>query len=53
MARMMPPMMQVMKDVGGVEVPEYLAKLTGDAPKVVDPATNGHAQTPAGTSRGA
>jgi flotillin len=32
MARMMPPMLQVMKDIGGVEVPEYLAKLTGDAP---------------------
>ena len=32
MARVMPPMMQVMKDIGGVEVPEYLAKLTGDTP---------------------
>ncbi len=30
MARVMPPMLQVMKDVGGVEIPEYLAKLTGD-----------------------
>lgn len=28
MARVMPPMMQVMKDIGGVEMPEYLAKLT-------------------------
>jgi flotillin len=48
MARMMPPMLQVMKDVGGVEMPEYLAKLTGDAPKptAVDPAVNGQA-TPA------
>jgi flotillin len=48
MARMMPPMLQVMKDVGGVEMPEYLAKLTGDVPKpaAVDPAVNGHA-TPA------
>ena len=34
MARMMPPMMQVMKDIGGVEVPEYLAKLTADTPAV-------------------
>ena len=25
----MPPMLQVMKDIGGVEMPEYLAKLTG------------------------
>jgi len=32
LARVMPPMLQVMKDVGGVEVPDYLAKLTGDAP---------------------
>ncbi len=28
MARAMPPMMQVLKDIGGVEVPEYLARLT-------------------------
>jgi flotillin len=28
LARVMPPMMQVMKDIGGVEMPEYLAKLT-------------------------
>ena len=27
LARVMPPMMQVMKDIGGVEMPEYLAKL--------------------------
>lgn len=26
----LPPMLQVMKDVGGIEVPEYLAKLTPD-----------------------
>jgi flotillin len=41
MARMMPPMLQVMKDIGGVEVPEYLAKLTGDTPTDVKPSTNG------------
>ncbi len=41
MARMMPPMMQVMKDIGGVEVPEYLAKLTADAPPAAPPSTNG------------
>ena len=28
MARTLPPMMQVMKDIGGVEVPEYLARLS-------------------------
>jgi flotillin len=41
MARMMPPMLQVMKDIGGVEMPEYLAKLTGDAPAVTPPSSNG------------
>jgi len=28
MSRSLPPMMQVMKDIGGVELPEYLAKFT-------------------------
>jgi flotillin len=46
MARMMPPMMQVMKDIGGVELPAYLGKMVnGDAvpaeaavrPTVVEP----------------
>jgi flotillin len=27
MSRTLPPMLQVMKDIGGIEVPEYLAKL--------------------------
>jgi flotillin len=46
MARMMPPMLQVMKDIGGVEVPDYLAKLTSDAPAVTPPSSNGtHAAT--------
>ncbi len=31
LARTMPPMMQVMKDIGGVEIPEYLARLTPDS----------------------
>src|SRR3954470_3592976 len=46
LARSMPPMLQVMKDVGGVEVPEFLAKLQPDAaPPVakVEPTANGHA----------
>ena len=46
LARSMPPMLQVMKDVGGVEVPEFLAKLQADpAPPVakVEPTANGHA----------
>ncbi|MFN4257808.1 MAG: flotillin family protein [Gemmataceae bacterium] len=28
MARTMPPMMQILKDIGGVELPDYIAKLT-------------------------
>ena len=46
LARSMPPMLQVMKDVGGVEVPEFLAKLQPDAaPQAakVEPTANGHA----------
>jgi flotillin len=33
MARVLPPMMQVMKDVGGVEIPATLAKFTSVAGK--------------------
>ncbi|MFO0796665.1 MAG: SPFH domain-containing protein [Gemmataceae bacterium] len=51
MARVMPPMMQVLKDVGGVEVPEYLAKLTPDAPRP-EPTANGHAPAAAGPRGG-
>ena len=32
LARTLPPMMQVMKDVGGVEFPEFLAKFATEAP---------------------
>ena len=39
MARSMPPMLQVMKDVGGVEMPEFVAKLTPDAK--AEPTANG------------
>jgi flotillin len=38
LSRSLPPMMQVMRDIGGIEVPEYLAKLTpenGDAKSAV------------------
>lgn len=34
MARSLPPMLQVLRDVGGVEMPEYIAKMT--------PEVNGH-----------
>ncbi len=42
LARVMPPMMQVMKDIGGVEMPEYVARLSPEA-------SNGN--TPAESSR--
>ena len=46
MAHMMPPMLQVMKDVGGVEMPEYFARMTGDTstdrkPVAAEPKANG------------
>jgi flotillin len=31
MARTMPPMMQILKDIGGVELPEFIAKLNPEA----------------------
>src|SRR5262249_18343609 len=44
LARVRPPMMQVMKDIGGVEMPEYLARF---APEVKadssKPVANGNA----------
>lgn len=44
MARAMPPMMQVLRDVGGVEVPEFLAKLNEptSAATAAAPSSNGH-----------
>jgi flotillin len=44
LARAMPPMMQVMKDIGGVEMPEYLARLTPE------PHAGNGASTAAGTT---
>jgi flotillin len=43
MARVMPPMMQVMRDVGGVEVPEFVARLIpdGEGKPATPPLTNG------------
>ena len=38
MARAMPPMMQILKDIGGVEIPDYIAKLTPDERAPVAPA---------------
>jgi flotillin len=48
MARVMPPMLQVMRDVGGVEVPEFVARLTGDDGKPTPtPTANGAASVAA------
>jgi flotillin len=41
LARTLPPMMQIMKDIGGVELPEYVARFTPDALKPSEPAPNG------------
>lgn len=30
MSRTLPPMMQVLKDIGGIEMPEYLARIAGE-----------------------
>ena len=46
MSRTLPPMMQVMKDIGGVEVPEYLVRLNEDG------ASNGAGPESAVVSRG-
>jgi flotillin len=35
LARTMPPMMQVMKDIGGIELPEALIRFAGDQPATV------------------
>jgi flotillin len=52
MARMMPPMLQVMKDVGGVEIPEFIAKLNMDAPADGKPAVSTNGAVPAATADG-
>lgn len=39
MARSLPPMLQVMRDIGGVEVPEFIAKLQGETPSTPPTAT--------------
>ncbi len=44
MAGTLPPMLQVMRDIGGVEIPESLAKLVGEDDKST--ATNAQAHAP-------
>ncbi len=41
MARTLPPMMQVMKDIGGIELPDSLVKFTDDKPEPVAASSNG------------
>ncbi|MFV1964442.1 MAG: flotillin family protein [Pirellulaceae bacterium] len=41
LARTMPPMMQVMKDIGGVELPESLIKLRGESDGVAEKTESG------------
>lgn len=42
MARTMPPMLQVLQDIGGVQMPEFLAKMQGEAPTTAAaPTANG------------
>ena len=38
MARTLPPMMQVMKDIGGIEIPETLAAFTSCKKPDVEPS---------------
>jgi len=47
MAGTLPPMMQVMRDIGGIEIPESLAKLTGEDAAAT--AGNGRAPVHAAT----
>jgi flotillin len=41
LAHSLPPVMEIMKDIGGVELPEYFAKLTPEARAVTPPIRNG------------
>jgi flotillin len=38
LARTLPPMMQIMKDIGGVELPEYVARFTPESLKAAERA---------------
>lgn len=49
LARTLPPMMQVMKDIGGVEMPEYLARLMPEA-RAEDGLAGGSDRNPIATS---
>ena len=46
MARTLPPMMQVMRDIGGVEIPETLATFAGLQPKPMSDGQPAAEKTP-------
>ena len=46
LAHTLPPMLQVMKDVGGVQFPETIAKLMPDAPKAPPAPPSGGRRAP-------
>lgn len=43
LAKVMPPMMSVMKDIGGVEMPEILSRVVGEEKSVAESLGNGRA----------
>jgi flotillin len=45
LSRSLPPMLQTLRDIGGVELPESMVKLTD--PGTLTPHTNGHSETAA------
>lgn len=51
MAKTLPPMMQIMQEVGGVKMPEYFGKMAPDEPKESkehkEPAAGAHPRPPA------
>jgi flotillin len=50
LANTLPPMLHVLKDIGGVELPESLVKLTGDdAPATTSPQVGPHALDTSGS----
>ncbi|QDU29629.1 Inner membrane protein YqiK [Anatilimnocola aggregata] len=51
MARSLPPMMQVMRDIGGVELPESLVKLGTDLPSAAEPVVSRNGDSPAKSAK--
>jgi flotillin len=45
LARTMPPMMQILKDIGGVELPEYIARFSENKTPAAPVAPNGEVTT--------